>query len=200
MSYLVVGDNPPLLLAHNAVFLLFSDQNHLNSLEKILLADNLSAMLHGVDSSLVDHVGKIRSHCAGCGKGDCLQINTFVHPNVFCVYLQDINSSFQVRLIHDNAAVKTSRTQKRRIENFRAVCRCKNEQPLVCIKSVHLRQELIEGLLPLIIASHHTVTGLSDGIDLINKYNTWRLLLSLFEKVSYTRCADTYIHFHKSGT
>ena len=117
------------------------------------------------------------------------------------MYFQYINSSFQIRFFHDNPSVKTSRTKQCLIQNFRPVCRTKNDDSLGRIKSVHLGKELVQCLLALIIAAAILgITAFSDGIDLIDKNNTWRHLLCLFEKVTDTRSTDTNKHFHKIGT
>ena len=55
----MIGDNPPLFLAHNPVLLLFSDKHNLYRFKEILLANYLPAMFDRIDSSLIDHIGKI---------------------------------------------------------------------------------------------------------------------------------------------
>ena len=113
------------------------------------------------------------------------------------MYFQNLHTAFQIRFVHDNPPVETSRTQKRRIQDLRTV-RCRQDQEtFVCIKSVHLRKELIERLFSLIISAERRITGLSDGVDLIDKHNTRGLLLGLFEQVADTGSSDTNIHLYK---
>ena len=57
--------------------------------------------------------------------------------------LQNIHTSFKIRLFNDNPAVKTSRTQKRRIQDLRPVRRRQQHKPLIALESVHLRQQLV---------------------------------------------------------
>ena len=59
MPHLMIRNNLPLFLTHDTVFLLFSDKNDFYSLKEILLAHYLSAMLHCVNGSLIDHICKI---------------------------------------------------------------------------------------------------------------------------------------------
>ena len=193
----MIGNNLSLFLAHDAVFLLFPDKNDLHRLKEIFLAHNLSAMLHCIDGSLIDHIGKIRADRTGSCKRDCFQIHALVHAHVFCMYFQNLHTAFQIRFVHDNPPVETARTQKRRIQDLRTV-RCRQDQEaFVCIKSVHLRKELIERLFSLIISAERRITGLSDGVDLIDKHNTRSLLLGLFEQVADTGSSDTNIHLYK---
>ena len=111
-----------------------------------LLADHLSAVFYRIDGRLIDHVGQIRSDRAGRCQSDRLQIHALIHAHIFRMNLQDIHTSSQVRLIHDDPPVKTARPQKRRIQDLRPV-RCRqNQKAFIRIKSVHLRQELVQRL------------------------------------------------------
>ena len=123
MPYLMIRNNPALFLAHNPVFLLFSNQHHFYRFKQILLPDYLPAVLYGIDGGFIDHIRQVRPHCAGGCQRDCFQVHRLIHLHVFGMYFQRINPAFQIRLIHNNPPVKPSRTQKRRIQNLRAVCR-----------------------------------------------------------------------------
>ena len=57
--------------------------------------------------------------------------------------------------------------------------------PSLTPKSIHLYQKLVQGLLSLIMTAAHTGTTLScNCIDLIDKNDTWCMLLAFFKKVS----------------
>ena len=193
----MVGYDPPLLLAHDAVLLLLADKNDLHRLEQILLADDLSAVLHGVDRRLIDHIGKVRSDRTGRSQSDRLKIYAVIHPYILGMYFQDIDTSLQIRFVHDDPSVKTSRAEKSRIKDLRTVRRRQDQKSLVRVKSVHLRKKLVQRLLPLIIAAHSGITCLSDRIDLIDKYDTWCLLLRLLEQIPHTGRSDADIHFYE---
>ena len=75
VSDLVVGNDAPLLLAHDAVLFLFADKDLLHCLEEILLIDIFALMLDCVDSGLVDHIGQIGAHCSACSQRDLLEIH-----------------------------------------------------------------------------------------------------------------------------
>ena len=103
------------------------------------------------------------------------------------MYLQDIHPSFKIRSVNDHTSVKTSRTEKSRIKNLRSVCRSKNQKSLGCIKAIHLRKQLVQCLLTLIIsAAIAGITAFTNGIDLIDKYDTRSILLGFLEKVTDT--------------
>ena len=103
------------------------------------------------------------------------------------MYLQDLHASLKIRTIHDDTPVKASRTKQRLIQNFRAVGSAKDQNSLRGIKAIHLRQQLIQRLLPLLIAPAVLgITASSDCIDLIDKNNAGSVLGGLFKQVTYT--------------
>ena len=200
MSHFVIGDDPALFLAHNAVFLFLADKNDFHRFKKILLADHLSAVFYRIDGRLIDHIGQIRSDRAGRCQSDRFQIHALIHSHIFRMDFQDIHTAPQVRFIHDDTPVKTARAQERRIQDLRPVRCSQDQKSLIRIKSIHLRQELVQCLFPFVIAAQGRVTGLSDCVDLIDKYDARRLLLGLLEQVAHTGRADAHIHFHKGGS
>ena len=112
---------------------------------------------------------------------------------------QNVNAAFQIRLVYDDPAIKTSRAQKRRVKDLRTVSRREYQKTFICVKPVHLRKELVQGLLTLIISAHYSVTGLSYGVDLVDKHNAGGLLLRLLKEIAHTGCAHANVHFHKRG-
>ena len=87
MAHFVVGDDLSLLLAHNPVFLFFSHQNLFHRVKQVLLRHVLSAVLYRIDGSFVDHIGKIRAHCAAGGKGNRIQVDAHIQMNVLGMHL-----------------------------------------------------------------------------------------------------------------
>ena len=152
MPHLMIGHDPALLLAHDAILLFLAHQNHFHCVEQILLADIAPALLHGVDGSLIDHVRQIGSHCAAGSQSDGIQIHRLVHLHVLCMNLQDLHPALQVRLIHNDSSVEAPRTQQRLIQYLRSVRGPQNQDPLGAVEAVHLREQLVQRLLPLLIA------------------------------------------------
>ena len=66
--------------------------------------------------------------------------------------------------LHGNSSVESTGTQQCLIQCFGSV-RCRqNNNTLSAVKAVHLRQQLVQGLLPLIVAAHAVaVTLFPDG-------------------------------------
>ena len=69
------------------------------------------------------------------------------------MYFQDINTSLEIWLIYDDTSVKSSRTEKRRIQDLRTVRGRKKQKTFITVKSIHLCKELIQCLFSFIIAT-----------------------------------------------
>ena len=86
MSNLMVSNNLLFFLAKNTVFFLFSGKHHFNCLKQILLAYNLSAIFYCHNSSLINHIGKVRTSDLAKTVG-----YVFQNPNyqIFCASVRD---------------------------------------------------------------------------------------------------------------
>ncbi|KAA6419045.1 MAG: hypothetical protein FRX49_11008 [Trebouxia sp. A1-2] len=75
-------------------------------------------------------------------------------------------------------SVKTPRPHQSVIQDVSSVSCCDDNDASVALKAVHLCQQLVQGLLTLIIASTNTSsTRPTDRINLIYKDNAWSLTL-----------------------
>ena len=116
--------------------------------------------------------------------------------------LQDFLTPLKIRKLNRDPSVKTSRTKKCRVKGIRSVGSCQDHNTLGTVKTVHLCQKLVQCLLTLIVSAAHSgaVTFLADRIDLINKYDTWCLLIGLFKKITDLGSTHTHKHLHKFRT
>ena len=201
MTYFMIGYDLTLLCAHDPVFFLLADQYLLDRFKQILLADILPAFFDCIDRSLIDHIGKVRTDCTARRERNCIEINRFVHLDVFGVHLEDLHASLQIGLIYNNPTVESSRTQQCLIQNLRTVGRPQNQNSLRSIKTIHLGKQLIQRLLTLFIsAAVFGISASADRINLIDKDDTGRIFRRFFKQVAHTRCADTDVQLDKIGT
>ena len=143
VSYLMIGDDTALLLTHDTILLFLTHHYLLYCIKQILLAYTLSAFLYRIDGSFIDHIGKVGAHCAACGKGDGIQIHSFIHLHILGMYLQDLHTALQIRLIYDNPSIKTSRTKQSLVQDLRMVGSAQDQNSLGGIKAIHLRKQLV---------------------------------------------------------
>ena len=115
--------------------------------------------------------------------------------------LENVLAALEIRKLHRNAAVETAGSCQCRIEGFRPVGRGEDDDTGVALKAIHLRQQLVQRLLALIVSADITRTSLlADGVDLIDKDNARCLFLGLLEQVTHLRRAHADEHFHKLRT
>ena len=197
----MIGHDPALFLAHDTVFFLLADQNLLDGLKEVLLADILAVVLDGVDGRLVDHIGQVGTHGAAGGQSDLFQIDCLVHLDIFCVDLEDGDAALEIGAVDDDAAVKAAGAQQGLVQDLGAVGRADDQDTLGGLETVHLGEQLIEGLLALLVAS--AVAGIAaaaDGVDLIDENNAGRIFIGFLEQVADTGCAYAYVQLNKVGT
>ena len=114
---------------------------------------------------------------------------------------QDRLTSVHIRQFHRNPAVKPARTQQSRIQGFRTVGSRQDDDALTAVKAVHFGQQLVQGLLPFIVAAEGTaVTLFTDGINFVDKDDTGSLFLGFLKQVTDTGRAHADEHFNKLGT
>ena len=96
---------------------------------------------------------------------------------------------------HDDAAIEATRTQQRRIEDVGAVRGGDDDDAIVRFEAVHLDEELVEGLLALVVtAAEACATMTTDRVDLVDEDDAGRVLLALLEQVADTARTDADEH------
>ena len=101
----------------------------------------------------------------------------------------------------NDLAIKTTWTQQRWVQNIGAVGGRQNDDPFRCLKAVHLREQLVQSLLALVMTATESSTAFAtDGINFVNKDNGFTHFASLLEKITNTTCSDTHEHFHEVRT
>ena len=114
---------------------------------------------------------------------------------------EDSQTSAKVRTAYDDAAVKTARTQERRIKDIRTVRSGDRDDAFIGTETIHFDEQLVQRLFAFIMSATQSASALTaDGIDFIDEYDTWCILLSLGKEIAYAGCADADEHFYEIGT
>ena len=112
--------------------------------------------------------------------------------------LQNLLPALDVRQSHVDLPVKAAGPQEGGVQHIRAVGGGQDHHPLVGGKAVHLHQQLVEGLLPLVVPAAKTGAPLTaHGVDLINEYDGGRVLFRLLKEVPDPAGAHAHIQLHK---
>ena len=130
-----------------------------------------------------------------------MQIHIFAQRLVLCMNLQNVFSTLNIRSSDRDLTIKSSRTKNCRVKNIHTVRCCHYNNSFIDRETIHLYQHLIQCLLSLIMTTAKSGTSSTCyGINLVNKYNTWCILLRLSKQISYTGSTDSDKHFHKIRT
>jgi len=130
-----------------------------------------------------------------------VEIHVVVQHYVAGVDLQDCLPAPDVRLVHGHVPVESSGAKERRIENLRAVGGRHDDHPRIGFETVHLHQELVQGLFAFVVASHGVEPpSLSQGVQLIDEDDARGVLFRLGKKVPHPCGSHAHKHLDKVGT
>ena len=194
MADLVVGDDALFLVGHDGVLLLIARNDDLNALLEVRLRGKAAAVAHGAKRRFIDDVCKLRAGSAARHTRDLVEVDVLGDLDLFGVNLQDLLAALEVGQLHRHAAVKAAGARERRVEGLGAVRRGEDDDAGVSFEAVHLGQQLVERLLTLVVAAHLAVALFADGVDLVDKDDTGRLLLRLTEQVAHLARAHADEH------
>ena len=115
--------------------------------------------------------------------------------------LEDALSSLDIGRVDHDLPVEAARPQQRRIEDIGAVGGGDENHPVVGLESVHLHEELVEGLFAFVVAASETGAAVAaDGVDFIDEDDAGRAFLALFEEIANSGGADTDEHLDEIGS
>lgn len=104
------------------------------------------------------------------------------------MHAKDLASAFHGGAVDVDVPVETTRTHERLVENIRPVSTRKHDDLLGCVESIHLRQDLVESRLSLVIAAAKVLlrTRSTNGVNLVNEDDARCTLTRVGEQVSYS--------------
>ena len=195
---LVKGGETPGLVAHLAGLLLGTHLHLQDGLVDILHVDEAVLAPHGQQRRLVHEVLQIRAGKAGGALGDGVEVHIFRQLLVSGVDLQNGLASADIRQAHIDLAVEAAGAQERVVQNVGPVGGRHDDDALVGAETVHLHQQLVEGLLTLVVAATETAASLAaHGVDLVDKDDGGGGLFGLLKQVADTARAHAHIQLHE---
>ena len=155
---------------------------------------------HGVQGRLVDQVGQVGAAHARRAPGDQLEVDVGGDALVLAVHLEDGQALLEVGQRDHDLAVEAARAQQGGVEDVGPVGGRHHHDALGGLEAVHLREHLVEGLLPLVVAAAEAGAPLAaDGVDLVDEDDGRRLLAGRLEQVAHPAGADAHEHLHEVG-
>ena len=195
MAALVVGDDRLLGVRDDPRLALRARDDPLQGFLELGHADDLLVAPRGEDGRLVDEVGEVRAGEARRLAGDAFDLDALVERLALGVDLQDLGPALHVGAVEDDLAVEPARAQERRVEDVGPVGRGDDDDVRVGVEAVHLDQDLVEGLLALVVAATEAGAALAaDRVDLVDEDDARRVALGLVEQVADAARADADEH------
>src|SRR5438552_103005 len=113
------------------------------------------------------------------------------------MHLEDSFTPGTIWMGYSDMAVEATGTQYGFIQDINTVCRGQYHNGFATIKAVKFDQQLIEGLITLVIArdAHRTLTP--HCVNFIDEDDTGCRLTSLIEEVAHPAGTDTDKHLNK---
>jgi hypothetical protein len=139
----------------------------------------------GLEGGLVDQVGQLGPDHAWGGRGDRVQVDIVGHRDAADVHVQDLAAAGLVGRADGEAAVEAAGAQQGRVEDFGPVGGGQHDHVLGAGEAVHLGQDLVEGLLALVVATHAQgpAAGAADGVQLVDEDDRRGVVLGRLEQV-----------------
>ena len=195
VTALVVRDQPALFLVHDARLPLGTGHHAVDGLLDLLHRDRLLGATRGEQRGLVDHVRQVGTREARRASREHGHVDRGVERLAARVHLQDGLASLQVGPVDHDLSVEAAGPQQRRIQDVGAVRRGHQDHRRPLVEPVHLDQELVEGLLALVMAAAQARAAVTaDGIDLVDEHDRGRRRLRLLEQIADARGADAHEH------
>ena len=197
---LVVGDHVLFLLGDHPRLAFRAGDDTGDRFLKLELADGLLVVARGENRSLINKVAQVGTAEPRGLAGEDLEIDLAVERLVARVHLEDRAAAANVGTVQRDVPVEAAGTEERRIEHVRPVGGGDHDHMGVGLEAVHLDQQLVEGLLALVVAPAQPGASLAaDGVDLVDEDDAGGVLLGLVEEVTDTGGAHTDEHLDELG-
>ena len=156
----------------------------------VLGEDDVPVVPDGHDGRLVDQVGQVGPGEPRGGPGHGVEVDVGGQVLAPGVHGQDGGPLGLVGQGDLHLAVEAARAQEGRVEHLGAVGGGHDHHPGGGVEAVHLGQQLVEGLLPLVVGDESRAPpALADGVDLVDEDDRRGPLAGVGEQVPDPRGA-----------
>ena len=192
---LVEGRALLLLVADDHALALDAHQDLVLGVLEVLHGHRRLAVAGPDEGGLVDHVGQVGPAEAGGGAGQDFEVDVRVQGDLADVDLEDLLAALDVGHVDDDPAVEAAGPQQGAVQDVGPVGGGDQDDAFVGVEAVHLDQELVQGLLALVVAAAQAGPALAaDGVDLVDEDQAGGVLLAVLEQVADARGADADEH------
>ena len=179
--FVVRGETALILLHHHALALGAEHDLVLGFLE-VGHEDLIVPAAHREQRRLVHEIGQIGPRHARRPASQRRHTDVRRHRLVAHVHFENALAPSEVGRVHHDLAVEPTRAQQRGVEHVGSVRGRNEDHAVVRLEAVHLDEELVERLLPLVVSAAQAGAAMPPhGVDLVDEDDAGRMSLSLFE-------------------
>ena len=191
----MIGGDLLLPLADDPGPSLRAGDHPVHGLGELLGGDQGLLASSGQDGRLVDQVRQVGAAEAHGLLGDGLQVGVLGQGLALGVHLEDLDAPADVGVVQGDLAVEASGPQESGVQDVGPVGGSQDDDVGVGIEAVHLDEDLVEGLLPLVVASAESGAPVSaHGVYLVDEDDAWGVSLGLVEEVPNAGGSDADEH------
>jgi hypothetical protein len=196
---LVDGHGPLLLRQQDVGVLPPPEQNPVAGVGEVHRREYVPAGPDRENRRLVDQVGQIRPGEPGRPSGHDVQVDVGTELLALGVDLEDGAAFLLGGQGDDHLPIKPARAQQRRIQGFGAVGGRHHHHPGGRIEAVQLGQQLVQGLVALVVGDELAPPALADGVDFVDEHDRGGALAGLVEQIPDPGRPYPHEHLHKRG-
>ena len=201
MAGFVVGRHLLFPGVDHPVLTLRAGDDPVHGLFKIDHEDRLLVASRRHDGRFIDQVCEVGAAESWSLFGQCVKRDFRGQGLPRGVDLQDVLAPFDVGQVQGHLAVKASGSQQCRVQDVWTVGGGEHDDVRVGLESVHLNQDLVQGLFPLVVPAAQTGAPVAaHRVDLVHEHDTGGVTLGLIEQVPDPRRSDAHEHLHEFGT
>mmetsp|Transcript_52523 Transcript_52523/g.137703 ORF Transcript_52523/g.137703 Transcript_52523/m.137703 type:complete len:564 (+) Transcript_52523:392-2083(+) len=201
---LVVGHRPALLRAEDLALLLDAADD---ALDRRLKVPNVHFGLVAArrdQRRLVADVGDVRPREARRERRHAARnlLHVVRQLDVLEMHHVDLQAALDVGLVDADLAVEAARAQQGGVEDVHPVGAREDDDARERVEAVHLHQQLVQRVLPLVVAATEAAlaTSAADSVDLVDEDDARRVGARLAEEVAHARSAHAHEHLDEVRT
>jgi len=148
---------------------------------------------------LVDQVRQVGAREARGEGGDGLGLGVGREAELPQVQLQDLHARLLIGPIDEDLAIEAPGAQRGRVQDLGPVRGRQQHYAVAGIEAVELREELVQGLLLVVMAAGHGphAAGAAHRIELVDEDDARRPPARLLEQVADAAGSDAHEHLHE---
>ncbi len=198
MADFVISDAPFFFLTQAPALSFRASHHFLHRGLQIALGDLAGSAPRCQKSRFIEEIGQVRAGKAGSLRSNFSEIGASGQGFVPGVQFEHGKAPLYVRRIDQYLTIKPARPEQSAVEHFGPIGGRQNDDAGVRFKSVQADEQLIEGLLALVIDRSQMDPSLPpDRIQFVNKNDARGLRLGFHKKIPHPRRPHADEHLHE---